>query len=201
KSFYEYVEKSIYFYKEEFAQDIIEYLENLALNLNIKNSGNITQILIRYMIEKRISYPVAQQLLSNLYYKEFFFDLKSNIFLRENQDNLLTLFSEQIQFSNFLNQAENLFNLAVNAVITLIISDHQDLPKHQKTSLKQFNSESLLLLDLTRTYLSELRSDKGSIDKEQQLIDTIYFISQLYFSSIAFLNKFYNLQEEQARWK
>ncbi len=201
KSFYEYVEKSIYFYKEEFAQDIIEYLENVALNLNIKNSENITQILIHYMIEKKISYPVARQLISNLYYKEFFFDLKSNIFLRENQDNLLTLFSEQIQFSNFLNQAENLFNLAVNAVITLIISNHQNLPKHQQTALKQFNSESLLLLDLTRTYLSELRSDKGSIDKEQQLIDTIYFISQLYFSSIVFLNKFYNLQEEQTRWK
>ena len=201
KSFYEYTEKSAYFHKEEFSQETIEYIESLALNLNIKNIDNITQILIHYMIEKKISFPIAQQLISNLYYKEFFFDLKSNIFLLKNQDNLLTLFSEEIQFSNFLNQAEHLFNLSVHAVITLIISKHEDFPKHQKSALEKFNSDSLLLLDITRVYLSELRSNKDSLDKEKQLIDTLYFITKLYFSSIDFLNNFYNLQEEQTRWK
>ncbi|KKK41245.1 hypothetical protein LCGC14_0804530 [marine sediment metagenome] len=200
KSFYEYVEKSAYFHKEAFSQMTIEYIESLALKLNINNVENITQILIHYMIEKKISFPVAQQLISNLYYKEFFFDLKSNIFLRKNQDNLLTLFSEQIQFSNFLNQAEHLFNLAVHAVITLIISKHENFPEHQKLALEKFNNDSLLLLDLTRIYLSELRSNEDSLDKEQQLIDTLYFITRLYFSSIIFLNDFYNLQEEN-QWK
>ena len=200
KSFYEYVEKSAYFHEEEFSQMTIEYIESLALNLNIRNSENIAQVLVHYMIEKKIGFPIAQQLISNLYYREFFFDLKSNIFLRKNQDNLLTLFSEQMQFSNFLSQAEHLFNLSVHAVITLIISKYEDLPEHKRLALEKFNNDNILLLDLNRVYLSELRSNKESLDKEQQLIDTLYFITRLYFSSIVFLNDFYNIQEE-TQWK
>jgi len=89
----------------------------------------------------------------------------------------------------------------VNAVITLLISESKDLPENQKLALNQFNNESMALLDLTRSYLTDLLSDPEPVDKEQQLIDTLYFLSKLYFTSISFLNKYYNLQEEKTRWR
>jgi len=89
----------------------------------------------------------------------------------------------------------------VNVVITLLISESKDLPENQKLALNQFNNESMALLDLTRSYLTDLLSDPEPVDKEQQLIDTLYFLSKLYFTSISFLNKYYNLQEEKTRWR
>ncbi|KKK40434.1 hypothetical protein LCGC14_2524470 [marine sediment metagenome] len=89
----------------------------------------------------------------------------------------------------------------MNVVITLLISESKDLPENQKLALNQFNNESMALLDLTRSYLTDLLSDPEPVDKEQQLIDTLYFLSKLYFTSISFLNKYYNLQEEKTRWR
>lgn len=140
-------------------------------------------------------------MLNTLYYTEFFFDLKSNIFLRKNHENLITLFSNEMQFSNFLHQTTHLFNIAADSIIRIIFGDGSQYSDHQLRSLEQFNYNAISLMELARSYLDDIRHNLDSIEKEERLLYTVYFVSNLYFATRGFLRDFHNIGEEEWKWR
>ncbi|MFW9896207.1 MAG: hypothetical protein ACFFD7_10420 [Candidatus Thorarchaeota archaeon] len=50
---------------------------------------------------------------------------------------------------------------------------------------------------LQRSYLDELRNSLDSPDKEEKLLYTVYFVSNLYYAIRDFLREFHNIGEEE----
>jgi hypothetical protein len=205
KSFYNYCERFAFSYNnmreegtEHFEREM-EYIEAMGKKLQIKQIDNILPLLRLALTENRIPFPVVKAMLINLYYTEFFFDLKSNIFLRKNHENLLSLFSNELQFSNFLNQATHLFNIAADTIIRIVLGNDTHYSDHQIHTIQQFNDQSIALLELARTYLGDIRQNLKDPDKEEKLLYTVFFVSNLYFTTRDFLREFHNIGEED--WK
>lgn len=207
KSFYNYSEQFAFSYESKYEgeskqkENKLEHIEAMGNRLQIKQIDSILALFRLYISEAKISFPILRQLLSTLYYSEFFFDLKSNIFLRKNQENLITLFSNEMQFSNFLQQTTHLFNIAADTIIRIIVGNATSYSDRQVTILQQFNNTTLSLLELARSYLGDLRQDLDSPEKEEVLLYTIYFVSNLYFSTRDFLRDFHNIGEEEWKWR
>jgi len=186
---------------EEYKLEPYVYFQNKRAKLQIKQTNSIITLLRLALTTSKVSFPILKQLLNNLYYTEFFFDLKSNIFLRKNQKNLISLFSNEMQFSNFLNQTTHLFNIAVDNIIHIILQDNAQYSNNQLNTIQQFNDKSLALLELARSYLSDLRQNVDPTEKEEKLLYTVYFVSNLYFATIDFLREFHNIGEEEWKWR
>lgn len=207
KSFYKYCERFAYAYKHlnsegiELFEEEMAYIEAMGTSLQIKQIDSVVSLLRLALTTDKISFPILKQLLTNLYYTEFFFDLKSNIFLRNNQENLLTLFSNEMQFSNFLNQTTHLFNIAVDSIIHIILKESTQYSVDQLQTVQQFNDRTLALMELARSYLGDLRQNMDLCDKEEKLLYTVYFVSKLYFTTRDFLREFHNIGEEEWKWR
>lgn len=207
KSFYNYIERFAFAFDDELnkgkeSREIeLEYINAMGTRLEIKQIDNVLSLLRLYLIQAKISFPILKQLFSTLYYTEFFFDLKSNIFLRKNQENLISLFSNEMQFSNFLNQTTHLFNIAADTIIHIILAENTQYSDNQLRTIQQFSDNSLSLLELARSYLSDLRQNLDSIDKEEKLLYTVYFVSNLYFATRDFLREFHNIGEDEWKWR
>lgn len=207
KSFYNYVERSAFAFQDVTTEEIedfeteMEYINVMGTRLQIKQVESALAILRLYLTEFRISFPILKQILANLYYTEFFFELKSNIFLRKNKENLITLFSNEMQFSNFLNQTTHLFNIAADTIIKIILGGNTQYSDHQLQTIEQFNNSSLSLLDLARSYLGDLRQDIECTDRQEKLLHTLYFVSNLYFATRDFLRDFYTIDEDTWKWR
>ena len=207
KSFYNYVERFAFAFEDVNTEGIEEFetemedINAMGTRLQIKQIDTVSSILRLYLTELKISFPILKQLMSNLYYSEFFFDLKSNIFLRKNQENLISLFSNEMQFSNFLNQTTHLFNIAADTIIQIILGNSITYSDPQLQAVQLFSDNTLCLLDLARSYLGDLRQDLESNDKEESLLYTIYFVSNLYFATRDFLKKFHNIGLEEMKWR
>lgn len=207
KSFYNYVERFAFAFEdvntegiEEFESEM-DYINAMGTKLQIKQINSVLSLLRLYLTQAKISFPILKQLLITLYYTEFFFDLKSNIFLRKNQENLISIFSNEMQFSNFLNQTTHLFNIAADSIIQIIIGKNAQYSKHQLQTVQQFSDDILVLLGLARSYLDDLRQNLESDDKEENLLYTVYFVSNLYFATRDFLKEFHNIGEEEWKWR
>jgi hypothetical protein len=204
KSFYHYVERcafSIDADDKKLLSRELEDIEGIGIQLQIKQINNIVPLLRVHLVEDLIPFPIFKHLLSVLYYTEFFFDLKSNIFLRKHKENLITLFSNDLQFSNFLQQTTHIFNIAADTIIRIILGNTTDYSDHQLQTIQQFSDKTLSLLEVTRSYLDELRNSLGSPDREQKLLYTIYFVSNLYYATRDFLREFHNIGEEEWKWR
>jgi len=205
KSFYNYIERFAFSYEDSNTEGVelmereLEYIEAIGTRLQIKQIDNILSLLRLYLTQTKISFPILKQLLTN--YTEFFFDLKSNIFLRKNQENLISLFSNELQFSNFLNQTTYLFNIAADTIIRIVLGNNIQYSEYQLQTIQQFNDYSLSLLELARSYLGDLHQNLDSPDKEEKLLYTVYFVSNLYFGTRDFLREFHNIGEVEWKWR
>jgi len=194
RCFYAYVQDQVENYHGQHFTHFINFMGNMASRLQVESRDQIMNLIKLHLVEKKISYPLFKHWLNTYYYIEFFFKLKNEVFLRENEESLLELFQNEIQFSNFLSQAQEIFNIAVYTISSQVILEHNNkLSQEQIESAKEFFNDSLVLIDLARHYLSKLSS--SSSEREERLIRAIHFISKLYFSSIVFLRQFYKLGE------
>ncbi len=207
KSFYNYTEQIAFSFeledpeKSKLIKSELEHIEAMGTRLQIKQIDSILILFRLYLSESKISFPILKQMLNTLYYTEFFFDLKSNIFLRKNQENLITLFTNEMQFTNFLQQTTHLFNIAADTITRIVLGKSTNYSSGQLTTLQQFNDNTLSLLEWARFYLGDLRQDLNSPDKEEKLLCTIYFVSNLYFATRDFLRDFHNIGEEEWKWR
>ncbi|MFX1478631.1 MAG: hypothetical protein ACFFCI_10935 [Promethearchaeota archaeon] len=191
RGFYGYLQTAILNDKEEDPKAIMVSLRKMAIQLNISNRSEVVDLLQQYFYYKTISIPVLLNYLTTLYYFDFFFSIKTTSYIQENQDNLVELFKNKWEFSNFLNQTEHMFSIAVHIVIKCaILNDYRDLPHPQRKCLETLERETSVLLQLAHHSLDETRNSTHSDEKEERLITTIYYISKMYFTSVKFLQAF-----------
>ncbi|MFX1469495.1 MAG: hypothetical protein ACFFB8_12610 [Promethearchaeota archaeon] len=197
KIFYGYVETMVEYYDREDLNNFLSYITNMASRLHIHNKEGVIIAIQLYLLYKKISLPLFKYKLSTLYYIEFFFTLKPNIFLIEHEEDLLELFKEHMSFNSFLQQAQEIFNIAVNNIFShVIFEEDTELSQGQTEYINYFYKKILSFIDITRTHLSELRHMPEARDKEGQLITSIYFFNKLFFLSIEFIRNFYNFNEK-----
>ncbi len=196
RSFYGFIETEIFNYNRADFDNFYVYINNMALRLNIENRNYLMNLITQYLQEQKISFPLFRHKLETLYHIEFFFNLKSDIFFRDNIDNLLELFKNEMEFNNFLNQAKEIFDIAVSTISRHVILDGEaPLTKTQKKSMDTFYNEITSLVGASRIYLEDLKYDLEPDDKEEQLIRIIYFVSRLYFATLIFVREFHGLLE------
>ncbi|TKJ20556.1 MAG: hypothetical protein CEE43_12060 [Promethearchaeota archaeon Loki_b32] len=194
KFFYRYVESLVEHYENSDFTNLKSYITDMAIRLDIDNKDRIINLIELYLFKKKISFPLFKYRLSILYYIEFFFSLKSEIFFIDNEENLIELFKDEMTFNNFLSQTQEIFNIATDTLFRHIILDHKThLSKSQIDYINNFYRRAESLLDLARFYLNDLQVDTDSSCREEQLIKTIYFVSRLYVISIEFIREFYML--------
>ena len=194
RSFYNYVQYQVEHFDGKEPEKFINYIGNMASRLQIENKHDIIGLIKLHMNLEEISFPLFKHWLSTLYYIEFFFNLKSDMFLKDHESSLIELFQNEMFFNNFLNQAQELFNIAVHTLTShLILEDDPHLSQQQIESLNAFYTRSCSLIDLARYYLSDLKHDTTSDGKEKRLVRTIHLVSRLYFNSVEFIGEFFNL--------
>jgi hypothetical protein len=198
RSFYAYVQDQVEYFKGNNVDALVKYIGNMASRLNIENKDQILNLISHYLERKQISFPIFRHWLNTYYYIEFFFNLKSEVFLRDNEDPLLELFQNEFQFRSFLSQAKEIFNIAVYTILSqIILEEEKNLTERQIECVNIFYQDSNLLINLVRHYLDILSHSTTTEGNEERLIRAIHFISKLYFSSIEFIREFYKLGEEK----
>ena len=197
RSYYGYVESLVFSYAHKEFNNFIAYIENMTNRLKIENKHQIIALIKLYLIARKISFPLFKHRLATLYYIEFFCTLKSNIFLRDSETQLLELFKNEMEFSNFLNQAQQIFNIAVDTISShIILKGETDLSDIQIESMNKLYSDAISLIKFANTHLEDLTSNLETNNKEDQLIRTIFLVSRLYFTSLIFIREFHNLLEQ-----
>ena len=160
-------------------------ISTMLHDLQVINHDHIIDLLKLHLLTGTVSFPIFNTCLSTLYYDEFFFSMKSPVFLQENEQNLLELFQNQWEFSNFLTQTEHIYTIAVNTIISLTVSENTLLTPEQKKSVEQLENETSALLDIARHSIGELQWDGG----EEEMVKAMYFVSALYFTVTRFLKQ------------
>ena len=201
KSFYSYVERIVFTYKNDSddSATLIAFIDNMAAKLHIENKDQIIHLINLHLKIKKISFPLFKHKLTTLYFTEFFFTIKSNVFLQNHQEKLLELFDNESEFGYFLNQVQEIFNIAADTISRHVILEGKtttNLSKTQMKSVNKFFNDTLSLIEIARSYLENLKYDSGAANREGLLIKTIFFVGRLYAASIAFLSDFYNLLEQ-----
>jgi hypothetical protein len=197
RSFYAYVQDSVETYDGKDLSDFINFIGNMATRLHVENKNELLTLVKLHLDQKKISFPLFKHWLHTYYYIEFFFNLKSEVFLRENEESLIELFQNEFQFKSFLSQAQEIFNIAVLTISSqVILGQHTHLTKEQVNCVNEYYNDSTILIQLVRHYLSKITDETACEGNEEWLIRTIHFISKLYFSSITFIREFYNISEQ-----
>jgi hypothetical protein len=127
--------------------------------------------------------------------------VKSNVFIQLNKEYLTELLKDEWEFTNFLRQAEQLFDIAVYSVFYISALPQKSLTPSKRSALNQFSLEMDTCLDLARHSLGELHYSTSSDTKEKQLISVMYFVSTLYFLVVSFLRDYYAINPQGARAK
>jgi hypothetical protein len=198
KTFYAYVQDQVEYFDRKEVDRIVNYIGNMATRLKVENKNELLNLIRLHLKQKKISFPLFKHWLNTYYYIEFFFKLKSEIFLRDNEDALIELFQNEFQFRSFLSQAKEIFNIAVYTISShVILGDKKNLTEEQIECVKIYYKNSNLLINLVRHYFDILSHDPSPEGNEGRLIRAIHFISKLYFSSIQFIREFYRLGEEK----
>ena len=205
RSFYGFIETKVFEYNRDDFENFYVFINNMALRLHIENRKYIMDLITKYLVEKKINFPLFKHELDTLYHIEFFFTIKSDIFFRDHEENLLQLFKNEMEFNNFLNQAKEIFNIAVYTVFRHIILDSKaELSKSQRKSMDTLYNEINLLINLAKRYLEDLEYDEYPGEREEQLKKIIFFVSRLYFASLIFVKTFHSLLEKSQvikRWR
>ena len=197
RSFYGFIESKVFGYDRDDFENFYVFINNMALRLRIENRKYIMDLITKYLYEKKISFPLFKHELTTLYHIEFFFTIKSDIFFRDNEENLLQLFKNEMEFKNFLNIAQEIFNIAVYTISRhVILEDEKEFSKSQRESMNNLYNEINSLTNLAKMHLEDLKYDDHSGGKEEFLIKVIFFVSRLYFASLIFVRTFHSLLEK-----
>ncbi len=197
RSYYGYIESLVFSYGRKDFNNFLANIENMTNQLKIENKNQVIALIKLHLIDKKISFPLFKHRLITLYYIEFFCTLKSNIFLRDSETQLLELFENEREFNNFLNQTQQIFNMAVDTISNhIILKNGTDLSDIQIESMNKLYSDVLSLIKFANTHLEDLSSNIEANNKEAQLIRTIFLVSRLYFTSLIFIREFHNLLEQ-----
>ena len=201
RSFYTYIKHLAFTYEKNNTQisGFLDYIGHLATRLDIYNKERILTLLRLYFVRKKITFPLLKEKLETLYSIEFFFRLKSNVFIQTNVNDLILLFKDETEFGYFLNQAKNLFSIVLDTILHQIFEKKalKKLSKKQVELFEKLSRNISNLTELTRHHLRELNLKSKSVQKEERLIKTIHFVSKLYFTSITFLRDFFPLKKFQ----
>ena len=192
RSFYKHVEDLVFNLKASDFSEEVEFIENLAERLRINTVDRIIELVHSFIMLKKMSFPIFKDRLETLYYMHFFFELRSNMFFQDEEAGLIELFKNEMSFNNFLNQAEILFNMAVQLIFDIKIRE-----AYQKQAAKKLYEDVSSLMSLTKYFLEDIKYDPDLDGKEEKLIRTIYLVNKLYFSVITFVRDFNNLIEER----
>lgn len=201
RSFYDYIRHLAFTYDKNNTQisGLLAYISHLATKLNIYNKERILTVLKLYFVKKTITFALLKEKLEILYNIEFFFRLKSNVFIQTNVKDILLLLQNETEFGYFLNQAKNIFSIVLDTVLHQIF-ENKSLTKlaPEKTQLfEKLLQEIISLTNLTHHYLRELNLQPKANQKEERLIKIIHCVSTLYFISITFLKNFFPLKKLQ----
>ena len=197
RSYYGYIESVIFNYDRKDFNNFIANIENMTNRLKIENKDQVIALIKLYLMDKKISFPLFKHRLLTLYYIEFFFTLKSNIFLREYETQLLELFENEMEFGNFLNQAQQIFNIAVDTISShIILNKETDLSRIQINCMGKLYSDAISLIKFAHIQLEDLTSNLEATNKEDQLIAAIFFVIRLYFTSLIFIREFHNVLKQ-----
>ena len=192
RSFYKHVVDLVSDLKAGDFSEEVEFIENLAERLRINTVDRIIKLVHSFIVLKKMSFPIFKDRLETLYSMHFFFELRSNMFFQDEKLCLMELFKNEMSFNNFLNQAEILFNMTVQLIFDIKIRE-----VYQKQAAKKLHEDVSSLMYLTKYFLEDIKHDQDPDNKEERLIRTIYLVSKLYFSVIAFVRDFNNLTEER----
>ena len=198
KSFYSYIENQAFHCEGKDLHTFFLFLNNMGIRLHIQNIGCIISLLKLHLVDKKIKFPVFRHKLNTLYYIEFFSHLKSAVFFQDNEDQIVNMLKSDMEFTNFLNQTKQIFNIAIDTLLNhIILEDISTLPEQQITSIKEFYTNSFLLVDLVRYYIGEVEYELVE-NKEEQLIKAIYFVIKLYSSAVKFVRAYLELPKKEA---
>jgi hypothetical protein len=201
RSFYDYIKHLAFTYDKNNTQisGLLAYINHLAAKLNIYNKERILTVLTLYFIKKKISFSLLKEKLEILYNIEFFFRLKSNVFIQNNMKDILLLLQNETEFSYFLNQARNLFSIVLDTVVHQLFENNfsQKISPEKTQLFEKLSREIATLTNLIQHYLREVNSQSKVIRKKERLIKIIHLVSNLYFTSITFLKDFFPLKKLQ----
>ena len=200
RSFYHYIRHLTFNFDKNNTNvaGFLNYIEHLATRLNIQNKERVVTLLKLYFIKKIISFPILKKKLETLYNIEFFFRLKSNVFIEQNEDNLTLLFQNETEFKYFLNQAKDLFSIVLDTISHQIFQKRSiKLSKEQVIAFEKLSRDISNLTELVHYYLRELNYKSELIRKEERLIKIIHFVGKLYFTSTSFLREFFPSSKTQ----
>jgi len=197
RSYYAYIQYRVEFFEGEDVEIFTNFIGNMGTRLKIENRHDIIILSKLHLLHKAISFPLFKHWINTLYHIEFFFNLKSGVFLKDYEEALIELFQNEMQFNNFLKQAQELFNIAVSTLTRYVVFEHEtDLSKEQIEIMNKFYVDSCSLIDLARTYLSDLKHESDSSDREEVLIKTIHLVIKLYCFSRDFIQEFFKLLDK-----
>jgi hypothetical protein len=156
------------------------------------NTGRIRQLLTQFIIDRSISYGSFRERVHVLYHIQFFFTLKSDIFVNHHVDELSLLLKDQYQFSNFLGQCRQLIEIALETLSSIMLGNTR-YSTRQKKALEELDreiSEALRLLkELSDFQTTETEKNKDA--DRQSVVYSVHLLSKLYFSIVSFLRTFY----------
>ncbi len=191
RNLFEYLKSIIYQFKlDKDPSDLINYIEGMIDKFNILQKDNVINIIKQYLKHQHISYKLLDEKLTNFYYLNFFYDLRKDIFINQNKDDLILLFSDEFEFNNFLNQCNNIFRVVLEMISSSILTPPESLPYKKLSALKQFSMKIDQLIELSKRYLEIIKKTRQSKRAKQRLIRLIHIIGLLYFSLIDFLRAY-----------
>jgi len=182
KIFYAFLRSIAFnFKKTERSKEVLDYIASLSRKLNIKNPKYLL-ILINQFFQNSINFEYYSQKLEMLYYIQFFGELKSDIFMKDNYEDLTLLFSDQFDFTYFLRQTESPFSIIIYTLGDIFSSDITNASTTKSRVLQDLNGQIGALIKSINTYKN---------NREDLLIKTIHLIIFLNFVVKRFVRDFY----------
>ena len=208
KAFYEYAYHMIFLHDCRISEDTVglkELLHTLSKKIGIKNQNRFMSIIKEHLFHKKTSLPVLEERLQSLYQIEFYFSLKSPVFLKQNVEDLSLLFSDKFGFQNFLNQTVQILSPLLESLLALMLNkNRQNLSQRQITILMDFSDKFDSIIELVKYYRDHPNAKIIDLTdrnhkKEMKSLKLIHSICIFYYEIVNFLNKFYKLNERAVR--
>ncbi len=183
------------FYPQKSAWD----KELLDRNLLLKE---IKRLLKCYLLSNSISYALLKSKLESLYYFDFFFNMKSDIF--EKSISFRELFTDIHKFSNFVGQFRNIiqFNLEIVSRLMTLKNNDTRISNRQKNVLITYSQQLHQIAELSIYYCAVIpkKSRSGDIESKS-LIGAIHLVCLLYFCVVNFIEQFFLINRKKIELK
>ena len=175
---------------------LISELESLANDLAITDSGRILELLKQHLILKTLEFPLLIERLSSSFFTELFFKLLKKKLTKKNQEDLLILFSDEIEFSRFIKEVESHFYILANELSELVLKTDQSEDESKIEALSDFLEKLNFLFEIGKEELKKIKAaakDKTLEEvKKLRLITSLHFTIKIYFAVTEFLSNCFN---------